>query len=148
MTIQTTRWTPDTCGVNPPCIIEYTWDDSVPPDSRVHTFSTYIQKCVNHSGLADVSGYAVVTEENPRKNIARQLIIDNAPPAFVNVGTSGVKTLLSGLSINFTVSGVVPNRVFGMIFTGTTLTSGQISNVQNRLDTRFGTDRVIFINSP
>lgn len=148
MVITTTRWTPDTCGVIPPCTVEYTWDTDTSSANRVHTFSTYVNKCTVHSSQADISGYGTLIEENPRKNAARQLIIDNAPAQFVNTDLSGNKTLLSGESLDFTVSGIVPNRVFTMIFGGATLTSGQISNVQGRLDTRFGAGKVIFVNSP
>jgi hypothetical protein len=87
-------------------------------------------------------------EENPRKNIAYQLIVDNAPLQFVDTDVNGNKTLKAGLSINFTVSGTVPNRVFTMTFSGTTLTQAQIDNVQARLDTRFGAGKVVFVNTP
>lgn len=144
MVIKTTTWSPDTCN----CVLEYEWDDSADPNTRTHTLSKFIKKCSAHLALADVSGYGVITEENPRKNIARQLIIDNAPLAFVDVDLSGNKSLKPGETINFDVSGTAPNRVFGMIFGGVTLTSGQISNVQAKLDARFGVGKVMFVNTP
>jgi hypothetical protein len=145
MTIQTTRWSPDSCQ----CIIEYQWDDSVPSTSRTHTLANYIRKCSAHATQAnDSTRWNTVLEENPRKNIAYQLIVDNAPLQFVDTDANGIKTLKAGLSINFTVSGTVPNRVFTMTFSGTTLTQAQIDNVQSKLDTRFGAGKVIFVNTP
>lgn len=144
MVIHTNVWSPDTCK----CTIEFTWDDTVDPSLRTHNFSRYITKCADHSILADLSGNSCVIDENTRKNFARQLIIDNAPVSFVNIDASGNRSLPVGESISFTVSGTAPNRVFGMIFAGATLTSGQISNVQTKLDTRFGSGKVIFSNTP
>jgi hypothetical protein len=147
MAIRTTRWSPDTCDT-PPCIIEYTWDDTVNQNQRTHTVSKVLNKCTAHSAIADsTQHYNVLTEENPRKNNGLQLVIDNAPLAFVNVDpVSGVKTLKDGLNLSFTVAGTQPNRVFTLIFTGTTLTQAQKDGVQSRLDTRFGAGKVIFVN--
>ena len=146
MTIQTTRWSPDTCD----CIIEYQWDDTLTPDVRTHTLANYIRKCSFHGNQAnDTIRWNTLNEENPRKNNAYQLIVDNAPLQFVDLAPDGItKTLKKGLSLNFTVAGVVPNRVFTLIFSGATLTQNQIDFVQGKLDTRFGAGKVIFVNNP
>ena len=146
MTIQITRWSPDTCD----CIIEYEWDDSIPQDQRTHTLSNYVRKCAAHSTLAsDTTRYQTVIEENPRKNVGLQTIIDNAPAAFVDTDAqTGRKKLKAGLSLTYTVAGTAPNRVFTLIFGGATLTQTQIDFVQNKLDTRFGAGKVIFQNVP
>lgn len=67
MAINTTRWTPDTCS-NPPCIIEYTWDSSLPLASRVLTPSTIIQQCSLHAGMALAAHWTALQDENHRKN--------------------------------------------------------------------------------
>lgn len=146
MTIRVTRWSPDTCD----CIIEYTWDDSVPASSRTHNLDNYVRRCSVHAVLADdTARYNTILEENPRKNNAYQHIIDNAPAAFVDVDPiSAAKTLKPNLSIDFTVAGTPPNRVFTLIFRGATLTQAQINSVQNKLDTRFGAGKVSFVNQP
>lgn len=144
MAIQTTRWSPDTCG----CIIEYSWDDSVPQNSRTHSLANYVRRCSVHAVQADDgTRYNTINEENPRKNIAHQLIVDNAPAAFVDVDANGNKSLKPEYSISFTATGTPPNRVFTLTFSGATLTQAQINNVQTRLDNRFGTGKVIFVNA-
>lgn len=145
MTIQTTRYSPDTCQ----CILEYQWDDSVDPSIRTHTLANYIRKCSVHASQAnDTTRWNTVMEENPRKNIGIQLIIDNAPAQFVDTDAQGNKTLKAGLSLDFTVAGTAPNRIFTLIFRGTTLTQTQIDAMQTRLDTRFGAGKVVFVNTP
>ena len=47
MTIQTTQWSPDTCG----CSFEYEWDDEEPQDKRQHHFKNVVKECVSHSHL-------------------------------------------------------------------------------------------------
>ncbi len=67
MAIQTTRWSPDTCG----CVIDYQWDDAVAPASRVHTSSQIVTKCAFHAAAATHSAlWSLLMEENPRKNRA------------------------------------------------------------------------------
>lgn len=146
MTINTNRWTLDTCS----CIVDISFDDTQPPDTRAHNLSNYVRRCSFHNVQAnDTDRYNSITEENPRKNNARQHIIDNAPVAFVDTNaTTGLKTLKPGLSIDFSVAGTPPNRIFTMIFRGVTLTQAQINNVQTKLDSRFGAGRVIFVNNP
>lgn len=64
--IHTTRWTPDTCG----CVIEYTWDDSEPEDTRQHVYSNTVQRCTIHAALnlSGLTHFNAVHEENTRKN--------------------------------------------------------------------------------
>jgi hypothetical protein len=47
--IKTTRRRLETCD----CIIEYSWDDEVAPDSIVISNPKTINKCVEHSHLAN-----------------------------------------------------------------------------------------------
>lgn len=65
MTIQTTRWSPDTCG----CVIEFQWDDTVAPELRTHTHKSTIKACSAHTAQKDINThFPTVLEENQRKN--------------------------------------------------------------------------------
>jgi hypothetical protein len=144
MVIKTTRWSPDTCE----CIFEYSWDTEQPEDTRTHNLTTVIDSCDAHQSGTQATRWDTVNEENPRKNRALQIIIDNAPAAFVDTDLQGNKSLKPGLSLDFTVAGTAPNRVFTLIFKGQTLTQNQMDFVQGKLDTRFGVGKVIFVNQP
>ena len=84
--INTTRWSPDTCG----CILEYTWDTEAPDGQRSHTFKTAVRVCQTHAALGHVAGlthYSAVLDENQRKNlvlgIAQSLLASIAPEDYV-----------------------------------------------------------------
>jgi len=139
MATKVTRWSPDTCD----CVIEYSWDDSVPEDQRVHTLSNYVNKCAAHSALStDTDRWNAVFEENPRKNIAHQLILDNAPTAMYDLVNSN-RVLKSGIAINLSWSGTAPNRVLTISYTGITLTTNQRNTIQTFLNNRFGVGKVL-----
>lgn len=70
-----TRWRPDTCG----CEIEYSWDDSVPLEQRVHTAHSVSKLCPFHKGLDKVEAHNILTSENQGKNRAIGHILDNYP---------------------------------------------------------------------
>lgn len=74
--IQTTRWKPDTCQ----CEFEYEWDDSVPEDQRVHTFSNALSQCDLHKGLPqDATLYDNVLKENQTKNLVLGDVLEKVP---------------------------------------------------------------------
>jgi len=137
MVINTTKWSPDTCS----CVIDYSWDNSVPADQRTHTLSS-ISKCSFHNSLSDIAAYNTVTEENPRKNIAYQLILDNGPAALSDL-IDGTRQLKAGITINLTWSGTAPNRVVTISYTGITLTTNQKNSIQTFLNNRFGAGKVL-----
>ena len=140
MATKTTKYSPDTCD----CVIEYTWDDSVPADIRTHTLSTYINKCSAHSGLAtDQDRWNSIFEENPRKGQALQLVLDNGPTGLFDTLSSGNRVLKESIKFNFTWSGTAPNRVLTISFTGINLTTNQKNTLQSALNTRFGTGKVL-----
>lgn len=140
MTIHRTEYRPDTCT----CIIEYSWDDTVPPSSRTHTLTNYILRCPEHSPLAtDSERFNTIFEENPRKNIAWQSLLDNGPAAMTDIQENGTKVLKRGITITWTWTGTAPNRVLTLTVTGFTLTTNQLNTAQNWLDNRFGVGRVI-----
>lgn len=65
MTIKITRWKPDTCN----CIVEYSWDTSIPEESRNHTLSSIVNHCAYHQNVTDPQDLFVkVREENWKKN--------------------------------------------------------------------------------
>ena len=47
MTLNTTRWSPDSCG----CVLEYAWDTATSEDDRVHTHVNTVAVCVSHAEL-------------------------------------------------------------------------------------------------
>jgi hypothetical protein len=137
MTIQTTRWSPDTC----PCVIEYSWDDTLSEANRIHTLST-ISKCPTHQALSDNTAYSTVLDENPRKNIAHQLVLDNGPATLSDL-INGTRQLKAGIVLGFSWSGTVPNRVLTISYTGITLTTNQKNSIQTFLNNRFGSGKVL-----
>jgi len=141
LAIITTRWSPDTCG----CILEYSWDDSVPDNSRVHTPTTIVNKCPAHSAIADTNThFNVIIEENPRKNFALDEILQNAPSTswFDIDPASGSRVFKNNITANWSWSGTAPNRVLTLTFTGITLTTAQRNTLQTRLNNRFGTGKI------
>lgn len=141
MVTRTTTWSPDTCQ----CVIEYTWDDTVPEDSRTHSISNVVSKCSFHQGLATKDNvWNVVMEENPRKNNAFKHILDNGPSSLYDLDTDGItRVLKKNISLNFSWSGTVPNRVLTITVVGVTLNTSQRNTVQNALNNKFGTGKVL-----
>lgn len=75
MSKQVTRWSPDTCK----CIVEYAWDSEHPQETRQHTLHAFVAKCARHAAMPDAEVYARLTDENPRKNKVRALILESVP---------------------------------------------------------------------
>jgi len=74
--IKVTRWTPDTCE----CVLEYSWDDSVPEDQRVHTPTQSVFRCVQHSQIIDGTRHQdIVLNENKLKNALYKKLVDSFP---------------------------------------------------------------------
>jgi len=139
MTIRTTRWANDTCD----CVVEYTVDDSVPQDNMVPTLSTIVNKCSFHSSLpSDTDVWNALKEENPRKNNALQHILDNGPAGLSDI-VGSTKILKQGITYNFSYSGIAPNRVLTVSFTGITITPAQKTTAQTFLNNKFGVGKVI-----
>jgi len=139
MVINTTRYSPDTCQ----CVIDYDWDSTLDENNRVHTLKQFVNICTAHSSLPDnTARWNVVFEENPRKNIAHQLILDNGPTALSDL-VEGTRQLKAGITINFSWSGTAPNRVLTISYTGITLTTNQKNQIQTFLNNRFGSGKVL-----
>lgn len=141
MTIKTTRWTSDVCG----CIIEYTWDDSAPQGQETLTVSNIINTCPAHSSPSlptDNARFDSALEENQRKNKAHKDILDNAPTGLYELDGSGQRTLKSGITLSWEMTGEAPNRIMTLSYSGITLTPAQKNNIQNFLDNKFGAGKV------
>ncbi len=143
MTIHTTRWRPDTCL----CIVEYTWDDTLSPDQVTHTLDRVVRRCPDHQNLAnDITVWNTIREENPRKNITNQLLLDNAPSSVYDIQSDGSRAFKKGITATWSWSGVAPNRLMTITVTGITLTTNQKNAIQTKLDQRFGISNVTIVN--
>jgi hypothetical protein len=139
MAIVTTRWSPDHCV----CVVEYQWDTTTNENTRIHTYSTHINVCPDHSPLGqNVNGYNAMLEENQRKNNNLQTMIDNAAAQLSSTGSAGGQ-LKNGITYNISYTGTAPNRVLNVSFSGITLTTAQKNALQNAANTKFGTGKVV-----
>jgi hypothetical protein len=126
--IRITRWSPDTCN----CKIDFSWDDAVPAEDRVHTVSRILNKCPAHQIGDMYNHYNIVVDENRRKNI-----------------TFGeIKTALAVSSILFEYENFKwsydNNRVLRVTLVGLTGVSlDDKTRAQNALDIKFGSGKVI-----
>lgn len=123
--IHTTRWSPDTCG----CVLDYTWDDEVPSDRRVHAFGEAVRTCVEHMLLTGKPLYDTVFAENQRKNrvlaLAQERISHIAPEHYV--------------------WRFLPGRALEVSFPEVVLTQVQKNAVQQVCDQQFGAGRVVVL---
>lgn len=144
MTIKITTWSPDTCD----CVLAYEWDDSVAENQRTHSLYNVIRRCPDHQSLGtNQTVFSTVLEENPRKNVTRQLILDNAPTSVYDVDIeSGTRDFKKGITASWSWSGVAPNRVLTLTVTGITLTANQKNAIQTKINERFGVGKVTFVN--
>jgi hypothetical protein len=142
MTIKTTRWTSDVCG----CVIDFTWDDSVPQEEITESVKNYVSKCPAHSaleGVDDQTRFNSAIEENQRKNRAHKEILDAAPSSLYELDSqSGQRQLKSGINLSWELTGEAPNRVMALYYSGINLTQTQKNNIQNMLDNKFGAGKV------
>src|SRR5687768_11012055 len=122
MAIHITRWSPDTCD----CILEYSWDDATSEAERVHTPTSTVQRCTAHQPLPNVNSvFNAVLDENPRKNLGLDEILQNAPNTnwFDVDPQSGTRIFKNNIRPVWTFSGTAPNRVLTLTFQGITLTT-------------------------
>jgi hypothetical protein len=140
LTINTTEWRPDTCG----CVLYYQWDDTVSDTQRVHTPVNSV-KCSDHANQATHSAaFNSVIDENTKKNQGLQTALDNGPTSLFDVQTDGVTRILkNSITYSWTFSGTAPNRVITISFTGISFTNAQRNAIQSKLDTKFGSGKVV-----
>jgi hypothetical protein len=140
MATKITRYSPDTCS----CVIEYSWDDTLSETNRVHTLSTYVNKCSAHTSLNNTQAWNAVFEENPRKNLSLGECLANGPSALFDT-IDGTRQLKNGISFNWSWSGTAPDRVLTISFTGISLTTNQKNTIQTFLNNKFGANKVIIV---
>ncbi|HTH20866.1 MAG TPA: hypothetical protein VL854_01495 [Nitrososphaeraceae archaeon] len=143
MTIQKTVWYPIFCD----CTMVYTWDDSVPIDQRQHIPHSDTQVCEIHSILSDNnSTYSSILNESSIYLESKQILIDNGPTTLYDIQVNGFKTLKSPIELRGQFSGQPPNRILTItLVNGPSLTTNQKNSIQNKLDTRFGTGKIVFV---
>ncbi len=128
MVIITNRWSPDTCL----CVFEYTWDNAVPAESRVHTLSKVVNTCTSHSGLSGTILYTRILKENFTKNTLRQEIIDTIPRLTEKVAAVGGTIDKLNVPYNWSFSGNDDTRT--LTVTVAELTDGEKTTLQSSAD--------------
>ena len=143
MALHINRWSPDTCA----CVFDYQWDDSVPADQRVHTLSNVINVCLQHPALKlnPVNHYAVVSEENVRKNrvYGQLLTISSLTQITTNPDGTTITTFKNGVGFNYAWTGIDSLRILNITVFGANLTGVQKTSLQNWCDTNLGIGKVI-----
>lgn len=132
MATQITAWRPDTCE----CEIQFSWDDSIPSESRVHTLHSLVTKCAFHSALSDQSGYDAVKDENIIKNSVLGHVLETYP-TLVDVAADGSKELKDGIEYEWSFD---VNRKLQADFTGVDKATAQA--IQASVDLEIGADKV------
>ena len=131
-----TRWHPDTCK----CVIEYSWDEDLPAEQRIHTYFSTIKDCPEHSGLGNTI-YDVITEESQRKNKVYGELIKLADVGEDVLNESGdtVRQIKKGLTYdwNFDIARNLEVRVLGL-----NLKIADKNAIQSFCDFTFGTNKV------
>lgn len=125
-TINTTRWSPDTCG----CTFEYTWDAEVPENLRVHTFKSESKVCPEHVGLTGEAHFNLDMAENQTKNLALARALETIS-ALAQTTPEGAITLKSGLTYNWSFSGTGTARRLQFVIEGATLSNAQKTQLRN-----------------
>jgi len=131
-----TRWSPDTCG----CVIEYSWDADLPDESRVHTYSSTIKDCPEHSGLGSAI-YNVILDENQRKNkVHGELLKINAiSEDKIQDNGSTIRQLKAGIVYNWNFD---IDRNLEVQILGATLSVAEKAALQAICDSTFGVNKV------
>lgn len=134
-------WSLDSCD----CKILLSYENTTDTWTPVN----FIRTCQFHISFSDIiQRHSIINEENTRKNIAYQFILDHAPASMLRTRPNGTVTLAKGVSIDFAVAGTAPNRTFTITVSGATLTQNQINTAQNFVDNRFGVGKVTIVNTP
>lgn len=120
-TIETT-WGSDTCG----CRIAFRWNDRLPSESRVHTWSKTIRTCPEHAGLSGAALFTQCLEENNNRMHALSRAQDIRPAL-----------TLRDMTWSFDAS-----RVLEFSFPLSGLTSQEKLDIQAALDIQLGPGKV------
>lgn len=118
MAIKTTRWHFDHC----PCVLDFTWDNEVSLELQTQTWAATQVVGPEHRAFSGPALYAVVTEENTRKNLVLGLAQDQLPAI-----------LAENYRYSFDAS-----RHLTVSFAGIVVSNGIKGLVQSAADIQFG----------
>jgi len=128
MTINTTRWSPDTCG----CELEYEWNTEENENVRKHEFARIVKACSAHNAIVPPNTtskpqlkrvFDAVAEENTRKNQALAKALQVRPElADIVDGTTGKRYDLMTVAKQMKSSN--PQKLAEELGVGTTLKEG------------------------
>lgn len=130
--LKTTRWSPDTCQ----CVLEYSWDSSLPSDQIVHTVTNVVKACSFHENENNlITHFSKVSEENIRKNKIVEEIIKSLPE-LVTIDEKGNKSINESIfSYEFDQDRNLKINILG-------LKSAEKISLQAKADSVFGTSKV------
>lgn len=134
MALHTTLWSPDTCG----CSIEYSWDDAVSEDLRIHTLVAIARKGSEHADIIDATLFAVLVDESRRKNKVLDYLLQTfASKVGIVDPDSGVLVYKDGFepAWNYSAARILQLPVVG-------LTGGDKKTLQTQLDLQFAPNKV------
>lgn len=94
---------------------------------------------------SDTNVWNTIKEENPRKNITTQLILDNSPNTVYDLNADGSRIFKKGINVSWSWSGTAPNRLMTITVTGIVLTTNQKNAIQTKLNERFGINNVSIV---
>lgn len=121
------RWRPDTCG----CVIEFSFDDEADIETMTHEWEKTIKTCPEHFSITPgPTQYAVILEENQRKNVALGMV--------GTLATVDRDELQNAHSWSFDSS---KPRVLTLSFKGK-LAANELSGIQAAADLQFGSGLV------
>jgi len=118
------EYRPDTCT----CVVQESWDDSVPEDQRVHTLEAVLHRGPEHASILDSSLYPVIREENRRKNLT------------VGKCVSVAAVVPGQISWAYT-----PGRLLQISFSGVNVPNATKQAIQAWCDTNLGVGKVVIL---
>lgn len=155
MTLNITRWSPDTCE----CVIDYEWDTDVSEEQRIHTAKTIVKKCDAHS-TSDIldkhDHFNTILGENRRKNGLHNEVLDQLPH-ITDVIDNRTGTILAGIqpsesagrrlkphiNYKFEFKGTGKDRILHVEFENAVLSSKHKKKIKDIADSMFGNDKVV-----
>ena len=120
--IKIQQFAPDTCA----CVVLETWDDALAGDQVVFGLAGIVHRGDEHLAILDDSLYAVIREENYRKNVCQFLAATMAAVAFNEVAWS------------FT-----PGRLLQLSFPNVVVDQATKTSIQLACDDKVGLGKVV-----
>jgi hypothetical protein len=85
MALIVNRWKPDTCD----CVIEYSWDDSQPAESREHIAREIVHACSAHPKEEKTAHFSKILGENTNKNKVMKKLLEAMPIEHAKLDENG-----------------------------------------------------------